>query len=690
MTAQLRIVELDAGVGAAVCGRLFAGFGHHVTRLGKDPSELGAAKHELPADTPAEPLIDEADVVVTGLTAAQARERGWTDPVINSRWPQLVWVAVTGFGRDGPKSHLPEDSMLAEAYGGLAHIIGDPEREPLSLGGEQASHAAGFAAYLGARLALLRRAATGRGDILDVACTDLAAYMDWKSDVSATVLGQIPKRNATTSWWRVLPAADGWIGMIYHDNDWPRLVQLIDDPRLADPRLASANERIAAMPNWLPIVAEWIAARPAEQVYQEAQRAGLPFGLNRDIATLASDPQYLARGFLDPPTTTVTAPWKITGAPWHHRPGEPPTATSQPPAGRPHPLSGVTVLDLGTITAGAAAGRLLADYGATVIKLEHPQRPDPFRRWASASGTATTVSPLFEANNAGKQAVSLDLKDPRGQAQFRRLVERADVLIENFRVGVPERLGIDYASLVNINPNLVYLSLASQGQTGPEARYSSYGSTLDLLSGLASLTGYPGGPPVWTSYLLNYPDQLASLVGAMLVVHCLADGIRGAHIDLSQRELITWTLSEYIYRYLTTGDMPVGAGNDRPGADPHDIVACAQPDSWVAVACRTDAQRRALARVIGGTSKNLDALRAWSSTRDTDTVVSTLTAAGVPCAPVLDAQERAGEAHFTTRHVFVDGPLGSRIRGYPFTMNGYAPPPLTAAPTVGQHNAQYR
>jgi len=141
----------------------------------------------------------------------------------------------------------------------------------------------------------------------------------------------------------------------------------------------------------------------------------------------------------------------------------------------PAPLAGVVVLDLGTITAGAATSRLLADYGATVIKVESPGRPDPFRAWTppgsaiSVSADATYVSPVFESNNAGKLGVALDLKTDAGRRGFHALAARADVVVENFRVGVTERLGIDFGSLRELNPRLVYLSLSSQGQDGPEA-----------------------------------------------------------------------------------------------------------------------------------------------------------------------------------------------------------------------------
>jgi crotonobetainyl-CoA:carnitine CoA-transferase CaiB-like acyl-CoA transferase len=741
-TPPLRVLEIAQGVAGPLCGRLFAGFGHDVLKCqprGGDRQRAAAptavdgtafsftalnqAKRTLPVDladaasrAPVEELIDGADVVICDLPPARARELGWDDDAIAARWPSLVWTWVTGFGRqDAELASLPDDSLLAESYAGLAYVIGDPDRQPLALGGEQSGYAAGFAAFLASRLALRRRDLGGGGEIVDVAAADVAAYLDWKSDVSACEVGDVPVRNATTSWWRVLPAAQGFAGLIYHDRDWPKLVTLIGDERLADPRFAQARGRIAGMGEWLPAVAAWIARRPAQDVYEQAQRAGLPFGYAADMADLAVDPQFRARGFVRPGDggPRIGPPWRMAGVPWREDPqseaehparwrentglrARPSAANAAAGGARPSaPLGGVTVLDLGTITAGAAVGRLLADYGATVIKVENPQQPDPFRRWASASGVATGESPLFEANNAGKLGVSLDLKQPEGRQALLRLAETADVLLENYRVGVTERLGISFSDLTEVNPRLIYLSLASQGQDGPQARYSSYGSTLDLISGLGSVTGYSDGPPVWSSYLVNYPDQLASLAGAALVVQCLADGAGTIHIDLSQRELVSWTLADLLADQLITGRTAGRTGNRRPHAVPHDAYRCQGPDRWVAVACFDDTQRAALAQLLGAVPDWADldavdaALGAWTAARTREECVAALRSAGVPAVPVLDAQDRAADPHFSRRRVFIDGPTGRRTRGFPFALRNYVPPVPASAPAVGQHNQRF-
>jgi crotonobetainyl-CoA:carnitine CoA-transferase CaiB-like acyl-CoA transferase len=345
----------------------------------------------------------------------------------------------------------------------------------------------------------------------------------------------------------------------------------------------------------------------------------------------------------------------------------------------------------------------LADFGATVVKIESPNHPDPYRSWAPAGGwpegalTSRLSSPMFESNNAGKLGIALDLKTAQGQAEVQRLMAHADVVIENFRVGVTSRLGIDYEAVRKLNPELVYLSLSSQGQHGPEAAFGSYGSTLDLLSGLASVTGYPGGPPMWSSEDVNYPDQLVSLFGAALVTYCLAGGIRGIHLDVSQREVTTWSISEQIADFLAAGTVADRSGNDRGDSVPRDTYQCQGDDRWIAISCRTDDQRGRLASAIGLDAPASDsgwwrrnstavdeAITRWAASMPREDCVRILTAAEVPTAAVHDAADRFAMARFTERRVYFDGL--TRMKGLPLTLGSYLPPIPEPAPLIGEHN----
>jgi crotonobetainyl-CoA:carnitine CoA-transferase CaiB-like acyl-CoA transferase len=763
--APLRVLELAQGTAGPACGRLWAALGHDVIKCeppggdylrrrgpadgqgrGFSFAALNAGKRSVvasPADSDGweqiAALLDGCDVLLTDIPASEARGTAIEIGALRSRWPALVIVAVTPFGYDDPRSASHADSMLAESYGGMAAMIGEPDRRPLSLGGEQAAHAAGFAAFLGGTLAVIRRGAAGAGDFVDVAACDVVAYLDWKADVNYATHGQVtPRSGALGDRWRIAPAADGWVGVIFQPDRWKDLVDLIGDDRLRDPALQEEAVRERQVASWWPAVTAWTQSRGKESIYAEAQRHGLPFGFAANMADICLSAQYESRGFViakqgcEATTAAVGSfvhcdrlGWRAGEAPgldaaasdaiaWRGGPGGAATARAegapsggmkgQAGSGR-GPLADVVVVDFGTITAGAAVGRLLADYGALVIKVESAGRPDSFRRWLPKPGMesadGSSASPLFESNNAGKLGIKVDLTTEAGRAVVRRLIAEADVVIENFRVGVTAKLGIGFEDLKAVNPGLIYLSLSSQGQTGPEAGNRSYGSTLDLLSGLASVTGYEeDGRPLWSTREVNYPDQIVSLVGAGLVTYCLERGLRGIQLDVSQREVVTWTLQDSIAEYLATGHVPGPAGNQRPGRAPHEIYPCAAAGQWVAISCETDEHRGGLLRLLelpdGQVSeqwwlerrRDLDArISQWTSARSRHDCVEQLEAAGMTCAPVLDAADRQGLSRFTQRRVYLNG--ATRMKGYPFVLADYKPPAPAVAPQFGEHTALF-
>jgi crotonobetainyl-CoA:carnitine CoA-transferase CaiB-like acyl-CoA transferase len=749
---RLRVVEVAGGAAGAVCSRLFAGLGHDVTRLEPptgDPLSrqqplnddgvslgfvaLNADKRREsmpPSDEGADQTVLEraagAEVVVVDRSSGPDGSR-LTPELLRDGRPELIVVWITGFGIDGEYGDLMCDSLLAECYGGLATMIGDPADRPLALGDEQAAYCTGIAGFLGAMLALRRRDRGFGGDVVDVAMSDVVAYMDWKSDVGLTQTGVAPRRSGPHPGdWSLVRAKDGWVGWIFQQEHWDSVISLVGSPALADPDLRDPVARAGRADEWWPVIESWASSRSAKEIYRAAQELGLPFGWVCRSDDLAAAEQLRSRGFLadafDGRGPAVTGPVHADRLQW--RTGRlhelTPKQADEGDASRnarasavprtpdvrsadtsPGPLDGVIVLDFGTITAGAAVTRLLADYGATVVKVESPTRPDTFRRWKTTANSPTApASPYFAPNNVGKLSLAIDLKTDAGKEVVHALAERCHVLVENFRVGVTRRLGIDAATVHAINPELVYLSLSSQGQTGPDAEHTSYGSTLDLLSGLASVTGYPPDQPRWSSSDVNYPDQIVAFFGAALVAY----GVQfapGAWLDVSQREVVSWTLAAEIAEFLLHGVVSSPQGNRRPGRSPHDTYPCREDDTWVALSCATDAQRVALAQLIGADAlvehgepwwaENADRVdrhvREWTRGRSRDDVVRALRAAGVPAVPVLDAADRAKVDHFVERGVATygtDGPL----KGAPFRMQGYAAPHNLTAPPLGQHTRQ--
>ncbi|MGH9919507.1 MAG: CoA transferase [Nitrososphaerales archaeon] len=328
----------------------------------------------------------------------------------------------------------------------------------------------------------------------------------------------------------------------------------------------------------------------------------------------------------------------------------------------------------------------------TSSKRSQTGRPDPFRE------EVWTTSAFFEANNLNKRGIAVDLKTSAGQTAIRPLLAHADVLIENFSLGVTNRLGIDFPAIRALNPDIVYLSLSSQGQTGPESEYRSYGSTLDLLSGLASITGYDSEHPRWSSPRVNYPDQIVSILGAGLVLHCLLTGRRGVQLDVSQRELASWMVAGELLGAMGTGITAVPSGNKRSGSVPHDCYPC-DGGRWVALLCHNEEEREGLACLVDekfrGRNKEwwhkhietIDLkIAGWTRLQERDDVVRRLGERGVPCVPALTASERAEMACFIDRQVFISTPAGRSTKGYPLQLHSYRPSVPTRAPTVGRDN----
>jgi crotonobetainyl-CoA:carnitine CoA-transferase CaiB-like acyl-CoA transferase len=739
--ARYRVVEIASSVAGAACGRWFAALGHDVVKcepLSGDPlrareftfTALNAGKSSVVLQPQADSeqlaaLLSTADMLI--LDQGHAASADLSPDKLRECFPHLVTVSLTAFGLGSEYEAGAGDSLLAEAYGGLATMIGEPDQRPLSLGGDQSAHAAAFVGFYGATLGLRRREATGCGDFIEVAQSDVAAYIDWKSDVTYNHGDRVPVRTGSSrGGWRVIQAKDGWVGVIFLAHQWSSFVEVIGDPRLMEPCFADARQREERTEEWWSIVAEVIGGREASEVYTSAQRFGLPFGYAADAADLLSSEQLIRRGFVLPverrrrDAPVVRLPVELPGMrdPYAPAPrlgehgelppswatasksGDAPTRSVTGHSGEPliAPLNGLLVLDFGAITAGAATGRLLADYGATVIKIESHDRPDPFRRWVSPSGKGArdgVESPVFSSNNVGKRGLCLDLKTERGRQIVHRLIRRADVLVENFRVGVTARMGIDYETVHQLNPDLVYLSLSSQGLNGPESSYSSYGSTLDLLSGLAAATGYRGGPPLWSSGDVNYPDQVVSLLGAALITHSVVTGQRGVHLDVSQREVVAWTLADQLAEYAWTGRTARPDGNRRPGSTPHDTYPTAGTDAWLAIACTTEAHRQGLAGLIQGLPldapeqwwrDNQDKVDAhianWTRLRFRDEAVAVLQRAGVPAVPVSTAADRAEQPRYRERRLALRTP--DWIKGFPMIMHGFEPPTPAAAPALGE------
>jgi crotonobetainyl-CoA:carnitine CoA-transferase CaiB-like acyl-CoA transferase len=349
------------------------------------------------------------------------------------------------------------------------------------------------------------------------------------------------------------------------------------------------------------------------------------------------------------------------------------------------------VLDLGIITAGAATAACLADFGAEVIKIESRSYRDPFRRWLSEKPPDATddLPPFFRATNRNKLGLSLDLKHELGRSTFLRLAAHSDVVVENFRRGVLQKLGLDYEALRAANPNIILASISSQGETGPEAQYVSYGSTLEAVAGLAWTTGYRDGDPTITGVDLNYPDQVVGLFATSMIVTAWLARMRGgggAHLDMSQRELTSF-LSGEAFVASSDGQQPGREGNAQ---HPHALQEChcAADGRWLAVTVDRP-QLAALCRLLSHADAGVDlprieaSLAAWIGAREAAACVAPLAACGVAAAVVFDAADVLRGEGTLWSDALQRSPQGHMVKGFAHQLRRSPLQIAREAPTLG-------
>ncbi|KGE77147.1 CaiB/BaiF CoA transferase family protein [Halomonas salina] len=289
------------------------------------------------------------------------------------------------------------------------------------------------------------------------------------------------------------------------------------------------------------------------------------------------------------------------------------------------PLDGVVVLDLSRVLAGPWAGQLLADLGARVIKVEHPERGDDTRGWGppwlegGVSGEggseegAERLAAYYLCANRGKQSLAVDIATEAGQALVRRLAAGADVVLENFKVGGLARYGLDHRSLKAVNPGLIGCSITGFGQDGPYAHRAGYDFMIQALGGLMSLTGEPDGMPMKTGVAIT--DVMTGLYAAVGVLAALYERQRGEksergeqaeqseertegrHIDVALLDVQLATLANQALNARVTGENPARHGNAHPNIVPYQAFACA--DGYLVLTVGNDAQFARLAELLG-------------------------------------------------------------------------------------------
>ncbi|HEY9577208.1 MAG TPA: CoA transferase [Pseudobacillus sp.] len=548
----VRVLELSRGPSGSYAGRLLSESGAKVTKVilsSKPGSLFKDAKKKVVY------LTEEQELLSTVI------------PLLDQQWDIILWdshgnceldqfltkwsvgkQALSIYVRlDFPDGvNAEEEEAGLQAIGGWMALTGDPERPPLTVGGEPACCLVGAHAAAAGMLALVERAWTARGRFVQVnTLTVIVSALEGAvSNYFSTghLRGRTGNRHYTLSPMSILPSSDGlvFVGAPV-DEQWKLLEGWAGFSHVPEWTTAEGRRKdCAAVEN---ILAGWTKIMSREELFLTGQTFRFPFAKVQSPQELYNCPQLSARHFWSLPEakpSAVCLPWKAK----LNDAGISSSKNHLPPAS----WRSMRVLDLTSMWSGPYCTRIFADMGAEVIKVEAVHRPDGIRANQDAA------PPFFSELNRNKLGIQLDLRFDKDRHTFLSLVRTSDILIENFSPRVMANFGLHPEELWKQNPNLIILSLSAFGQTGPYRNFVGYGPTLESMSGLAALTHYPDGMPWLPGFSIS--DIAAGIHGAFAAAAALyqqqQQGTSGVRIDLSQYE----TACQLIGDYLTSGTLP--------------------------------------------------------------------------------------------------------------------------------------
>jgi crotonobetainyl-CoA:carnitine CoA-transferase CaiB-like acyl-CoA transferase len=707
-------------------------------------------------------LARAADFLVESFPPGRLEALGLGWPRLHADNPRLVLVSITPFGATGPCRDWKGPDLVVQATSGMMHHVGDPDRPPVRIGPPpQAYHQAAAQAAVGALVAHHLRERTGRGQWVEVSAQVAMMWTMLSETAMPHLHGFVPFRDGAharyTQFRRriIFPCADGHVALIASGGAIGAPAMAALTAWMAEEGMAPASMRERDWRGWdagyllaagergqaeldevEAAVARFLAGKSKAFLYAEALRRGVLLAPVADARDLLENPQLAAREFfvaLDEPrlgrpvrrpgpfarleatpialrrpapalgehTAEVLAEWAERGVPASRGWGQDGA-----------PFEGVRVVDLTWVAAGPITGRLLAEFGADVIRLESAGRIDPGRTlppWAGGRA-GPNRSQLFANYNAGKRSVAVNLAHPRGREIARRLIARSDVLLESFTPGTLARWGLGYEDLLGLRPDLILLSTCQQGQTGPHAHYAGYGSLAAGLAGFYRVTGWPDRDPamIYGAYTDFVAHHFASAALLAALDHRRRTG-QGQRIDLSQLEASLHFLAPAILDWTVNGRIAARRGNADDGACPHNAYPCAGPDRWCAIACEDEAEWEALCRVMGdpawcrgpafGTlaarrrhAAELDRLiGAWTAGQEAAALARRLQAAGVPAGAVQSCADLPGDPQLQARGAFVwlEHPEMGRSPYEPFPFRlSETPGVLRRGPCLGEHTQE--
>jgi crotonobetainyl-CoA:carnitine CoA-transferase CaiB-like acyl-CoA transferase len=692
----MRAVELGSCRAVSMAGALLRSVGWEVDKVeppGGDPlrrrppldadgesllfSALNAGKRSVTCDLATEEGRAGVRALSEGADVVLAADR---DAAAIGALASRALVRIADFGRGGPYDGWKASDLTWAALTGLAHatppgpIRPDELREPLKPGPELYELTTGLAAAAAAAVLTFDPDGTRREVRLNhhVVATPLPILENVSSYLA---LGEVVGRGSDRMRYAPLAlmrCADGFVYVQCHDEiTWDRFVQMMGSPDwAADPRFANRYTRFEHWDELEPLLLDWLGVHTKAEIFARCKELALPFAPVQDMADLAASEHLRQRGSFrvvkNASGRELRAPMLPTVVAGLGR-GATGRRARRTPArdGWAGALDGVRVLAFSIIWAGPWVTRVLASAGAEVVRVETGVRPELLR----VVPPYVTGLPELEAGwlhqvqQRGKRSFALNLKHPRAAGVARRLAAGADVVVQNFRPGVADRLGVGFDALAEANPALVMLSISGYGMSGPDALAGAAGSGVLAYSGATALTGY--GPDRPHTLGTSWPDQACGMVGAFCIASALRRADGPVHIDLALNDVMLTLLTEPLMAHLNGAPAPETYRNRTATALISSCFPAAGDDRWLAVTVESEAELGALAELLDvGRDEAEVALQEWSAVRPAAEAAARLQAAGIAAAPVHDGRDVVEDPHLSVRGFWetVRHPAGVDVR----------------------------
>nr|WP_233213526.1 CoA transferase [Mycobacterium sp. QGD 101] len=655
-------------------------------------------------------LAGTADVVVDSGIPGHAVAFGVSCAELSQRFGQLVVLSVTDFGSTGPRAAWQATDAVLYALSTALSRSGPTTGRPVLPPEGLASGTAAVQAAWATLVAYYHRLRCGQGDYLDFSRLE-AVLLGLDPPFGSEGQAAVGFKRANELWrgrprnqqiYPIFACRDGFVRIcLLSARQWRGMRVWLGDPeQFRDPKYDTIAARYAASHELNELLAELCASRSRDELVAEGQARGVPIAPVLSPAEALTTGHFRAVGALTdidlaPGTRAVapTGPFVVDG---RHAgivrpaPGvgadEPVWLTPRSEhlaadvTGPRRPFEGLRIIDLGVIVAGGELGRLFADLGAEVIKVESAAYPDGLRQ----TPPGAVMSRSWALTHRNEYALGLDLRPRAGADLFARLVSGADAVFANFKPGTLASLGFSYEKLRTLNPHIVLAESSAYGATGPWSGRMGYGPLVRAATGVTRLWADDGN---FYDATTVFPDhvsaRLTAIAALAALIHRHYTG-SGAQVHISQAEAAVNQLAvAYVTEAARGVPLPV---TDNSSA--HGVYPCAGEDEWCVVSVRSEADRRALAEVIGSAAP-----AEWTAARDKTEVAETLQRAGVPAAPMNRAVDVLADPQVVFRKVYTDmehplfdAPMPTETAPVPYRHIPRAE--LRPAPMPGEHTRE--